>query len=776
MKKFGIGQPVRRSEDRRFLTGTGRYTDDISLPDQAYAYVLRSPHAHAALRGIDIKDAQASAGVLCVLTAADADADGLGVLPSYGLVANRDGRENTVPPHPVLARGRVRHVGDAVALVVADTYAQARDAAEMIEVSYEALPVVIDTAKATQADVAQVWDDQPNNTSFDWELGDAAATEAAFASAAHVVELDLFNNRLVPNSIEPRAAIGLYDSKEESYTLYATSQGAHFLRDMLAGEVFHIEAEKIRVVTPDVGGSFGSKGFLYPEYPLTMWASRKIGRPVKWTGDRSQSFTGDAQGRDYASHAALALDAGGHFLGLKVDTNANMGGYLSTAAGMMPTYVAAGHITNVYAIPAAHFAVKGVFTHTVPVDAYRGVGAAEAIYITERLVDEAARRLDVDPSELRRRNFIASDAMPYTTALDITYDSGEFARNMDEAKELIGWDDFPARCNEAKERGRLRGIGMAYYIEACGGPDMGGDEAVIRPEEDDTVTLLIGGQATGQGHETCLAQVIAERLELPMERINVRQGDTAEITVGSMTGGSRTMVTAGPAVAQASDDLLAKGRDLAAEGLEVAPQDLEFAEGRFTVAGTDRSLSLFDIAGEARRRDGGEPSNALAGVAEFTPEASTYPNGCHICEVEIDPESGSCKLVDYVVVDDFGVVVNPLLIAGQVHGGIVQGIGQSVMEDTVYDAQSGQLLTGSLMDYSVPRADDLPAMTIKWNEIPCTTNPLGVKGAGEAGAVGAPPAVINAILDALGELGITHLEMPATPERVWRAIQSAAKP
>ncbi len=770
--KFGIGQPATRKEDQRFLTGTGRYTDDINADGQAHGYVLRSPHAHAAIERLDTKAAAQAPGVLCILTGADVIAEGLGDMPLIGSVANRDGSDCLVPPYPVLATDRVRHVGNAVALVVAETLDQARDAAELIEVDYAPLPVITDTRRAAEPDAPVVWEETGTNVCFEWEEGDWGATEKAFAEASRVVTAELVNNRLVVNAMETRAALGVYDAAADTYTLHATTQGTHLIRRCLAEFVFDLPPDQFRVITPDVGGGFGGKGFLYVEYPLILWASRKIGRPVKWTGDRSQGFLGDIQARDHVTHAELALDDQGRILAVRADITANLGAYLSSFAPIMPTIVGEGLRSGAYRIPAGYVAVRGVFTNTVPVDAYRGVGAAEAIYLIERLIDAAARECAIDADELRRRNLVPADAMPYTNPFHLTFDSGDFARNMEEARDAADWDGFATRRDGARRRGRLRGIGMAYYIEASGGAVIGPEYASIRLEEDDTVTVWIGGQSSGQGHETAFAQMTAEGLGIPFEQINVHQGDTAELAQAGITGDSRMAVIGGMAVSHATKDVIGKGQDTASDLLEVAASDLAYADGEYVVAGTDRKVSLFDVAAAFRAKTG---EARLEGAGEWIPDVPTFPNGCHICEVEIDPETGGVEIAAYTVVDDFGRVVNPLLLAGQVHGGIAQGLGQALMEDAVYDEESGQLLTGSFMDYGIPRADHFPPIVSKWNEIPCQSNPLGIKGAGEGGTVGAAPAVINAILNALGELGITHLDMPATPHRLWQAIHGAGR-
>jgi carbon-monoxide dehydrogenase large subunit len=757
--QFGIGQPVRRKEDRRFITGAGRYLDDIALPGMVHAYLLRSPHGHAAIRAIDVSAARRLPGVLAVLTGADAERDGLRLVPCLAPVAVKPGTPaQTMPRRPALATDRVRHVGDAVALVVAETRDQAKDAAEAIAVDYEVLPAVTDLAAAVKPGAPLLWPEAPGNRNFVWADGDAEKTERAFAKAARVVSIEVVNNRVVPNSMEPRGAIGVFDAASGGYTLHASSQGAHLLKEILVGAVLpEAGSERIRVLTPDVGGGFGMKLFLYPEYILALWAARRLGRPVKWIAERSEGFLSDTQGRDNLTKAELALDRDGKFLAIRVNTLANMGAYLSNFGPLIPTEAGKGMQTGVYAIPAAYVEVTGVFTNTVPVDAYRGAGRPEAAYMLERLVDRAGRETGLGPVEIRRRNFIPAAAMPFKTTLGHTYDSGDFAAHLATALEAAGWSEFPARRAEAARRGKRRGIGLSYYIEVCGGEP--GVRALIRFERDDTVSLLVGTQSSGQGHETAYAQIVAERLGIPFEKINLRQGDTAALKSGSFTGGSRSVPVGGVASRQAADVVIEKGKHLAADLLEAAAADLEFRDGRYVVAGTDRAIDIFAVAREAP-----EP---LSGEAEFAPEAATFPNGCHVCELELDPETGAVAIERYTVVDDFGTVVNPLLLAGQVHGGVAQGVGQALLERTVYDAE-GQLLTGSFTDYAMPRAADLPSVDFRQQGIPCRSNPLGIKGAGEAGAIGAPPAVINALIDALGGAAI---DMPATPERLWRALR-----
>jgi carbon-monoxide dehydrogenase large subunit len=775
MAQFGIGQPVRRVEDRRFITGKGRYVDDLTRPYQAHAFLLRSPHAHALIRGVDAGAAAAAPGVLAVYTGADLVRDGIGTIPCLSPLQNRDGSPAVMPPYPALAGERVRHVGDGVALVVADSLAAARDAAELITVDYEPLPAAIDTAEALAAGQPTVWDEAPQNLCFDWEIGDRAAVESAAAAARHHVSLELVNNRIVVTSMEPRGAIGEYDPGEDSYILWSSTQGSHFLRNQLAEFVFHVPENRIRVVTQDVGGGFGMKFFLYPEHILVLWAAKKLGRPVKWLSERAEAFVSDTQGRDNVTRLDLFLDEEFRFQALEVATVANMGAYLSNFAPEIPTASGALMLSGVYAIPAIHVGVKGVFTNTVPVDAYRGAGRPEAAYALERLVDFAARRLGLMPDELRRRNFVRPEAMPYRTPLGLTYDSGDFRRNMEDALTAADVADFAARRAAAKRRGRCRGLGTAVYIEQSGFPP---DEfAELRFDPAGTLTILMGTQSSGQGHQTAYAQLAAERLGLPLDRIRVVQGDTAAVGFGRGTGGSRSLPVGGAALDHAAQKLIDKGRRIAAHLLEAAEADIEFANGEFRIAGTDRRVGIAEAAraafNPAQLPAGLEPGFAESG--HFTPPSPTFPNGCHLCEVEVDPETGAVAILRYLVVDDFGTVVNPLLLRGQVQGGVAQGIGQAMLEHCLYDSETGQLLSGSLTDYAVPRADDLPPIAFAYNVVPCRTNPLGIKGAGEAGAIGAPPAFVNAVIDALGEFGIAHLDMPLSQERIWRAIRAAER-
>jgi len=774
MGQFGVGQPMRRLEDQRFLTGQGRYSDDISLPGQAHGAVLRSPLAHATLGTIDTAAARAAPGVLAVYTAEDLSADDIGDIPCIAPMPGKAGSGTIQPPHPVLARGRVRHVGDPVAFVVAETAAQARDAVELIEVDYDDLPVIADTKAAVAPDAPQIWDEAPNNVCLDWEIGDRAATEAAFAKAQHVTRLELINNRIVVSPIEPRVAIGDYDAAEELLTLYTPTQGGMRMRPQLADRIFKVPGESIRVVTPDVGGGFGMKIFVFCEQVMVLYAARKLDRPVKWTSDRGEAFLSDSQGRDQVVTAELALDGDGRFLGLRSSGVANMGAYLSNFAPLIPTGASGKMFCGLYDIPAVFVEVKCVFTNSVPVDAYRGAGRPEAAYVVERLVDAAARELGLTQDEIRRRNFVAPAALPYTTATGITFDSGDFGRMMDEGMAMADWDGVGGRKTAARPAGKLRGIGMACYVEACSA--VGQETARLRLDSDGGVTLVIGTQTNGQGHITAYSQLLSERLDLSPDMIRIHQGDTAVLAEGGGTGGSRSLLMGGLAIDGAVDKVIERGRAIAANLLDADPADIAFADGAFRLADTDRRLDLREIA-QAARESNSLPEELRGDVEETsrteTPEM-TYPNGCHICELEVDEATGAIRIVNYVVADDFGKLVNPLLVKGQVYGGVAQGLGQALLEETVYDPESGQLLTGSFMDYCLPRADNLPPITIRLIEdYPCTTNPMGVKGAGEAGAIGAPPALMNALHDALAPLGVAHIDMPATPLRVWRAISEA---
>ncbi len=761
--KFGVGASITRVEDPALLRGEGQYTNDLAPPDAARMVMLRAPFAHGrfSLSGLD--EARAMPGVLAVLTAEDV-AD-LGALPCLVPVKERSGDQMTVYPNPVLPTDRVRHVGEAVAAVVAETEAEARDAAEAIGIDFEEAGVAVDLEQALSDDAPLLYPEHGSNMAFDWELGDRAALEAAFADAARVVELKLVNNRVVTNYLEPRGAVARYDADQDRYTLIAGSQGAHLLRNLLADRILDIARDQIHVRTPDTGGGFGTKFFMYREYPLALVAARLTGRAVSWCGDRSEHFLGDYQGRDHVSTVRLALDAKGRFLALDVDTLANLGAYASQLGPFIPTN-GSFMLPGVYDIPVVYGRVRGVYTNTVPLDAYRGAGRPEAAYLIERLVDKAAREIGVKPEQLRKRNFIKPRAMPYETGTGRVYDTGDFAGHMARAMELADWSGFRRRMTASRKAGKLRGIGMATYIEACSGG--GAERAVVTLDGDGGVTVLIGSQSTGQGHATAYAQLVSEHLSLPLDKVSVVQGDTDRIATGSGTGGSRSIPVGGASVAGASRSLAERIRELAADRLEAAAQDLELIDGVVRIAGTDRQVTLGEIAAA-------EPGASLSAEDAWTPPAATYPNGTHIAEVEIDRDTGAVATVGYWVVDDFGVTLNPILLLGQIHGGIAQGLGQALLERTVHDPATGQLLTASFQDYCMPRADDMPPdIVFETRNIPCATNVLGMKGAGEAGAIGASPAAINAVVDALHRAyGVTHIDMPATQESVWRAIRDA---
>jgi carbon-monoxide dehydrogenase large subunit len=781
-----IGASVRRREDYRFLTGQGTYTDDINRPGQLHAYILRSPHANARITSIDTSAAKTAPGVAAVFTGADMAADGIGGLPCGWLINSKDGSPMKEPAHPVLVTDRVRHVGDHVAVVIAESLAQARDAAEKIAVDYAVEPAVVDVAAALEPGAPQVWPaEAPGNVCYDWHLGDGAAVDAAFAKAAKIVKLDLVNNRLIANAMEPRAAIGEFNRATGEHTLYTTSQNPHVIRLLMGAFVLHLPEARLRVVAPDVGGGFGSKIFHYAEEAIVTWAAPKVRRPVKWTAERSESFMSDAHGRDHVTHVELALDAGAKFLALKVSTIANMGAYLSTFATCVPTYLYGTLLAGTYTTPAIYVETKAVFTHTVPVDAYRGAGRPEATFLVERIVDLAADELGMDPGELRRRNFIAADAFPYQTPVALQYDSGDYQTTLRMAQEAADYAGFEARRQEAARRGKLRGIGIATYIEACGiapsavvgslGARAGLFEtAAVRVHPTGSVTILTGSHSHGQGHETTFAQLVSDGLGIPIDQIEIVHGDTAKIPYGMGTYGSRSIAVGGSAIVKAMDKVIAKGRKIAAHLLEASEADVEFKDGAFTVAGTDRSKTLGEVALTAYvphnfPHDELEPG--LDETAFYDPKNFTFPSGAHIAEIEIDPDTGHLTIINFTASDDFGRIINPMIVAGQVHGGLAQGIGQALLEGCVYDKATGQLLTGSYNDYAMPRADDLPNFALSTHVTLCTHNPLGVKGCGEAGAIGAPAAIANAIVDALKPLGVRHVEMPATPEKLWRLIQ-----
>jgi carbon-monoxide dehydrogenase large subunit len=778
-----IGQPVRRKEDYRFLTGAGRFTDDVNEYRQTWAYFLRSPHAHARIRGIDSSKAKAAQGVVAIFTGDDLT--GVNGLPCGWLITGTDGKPMNEPAHPVLAQGKVRYVGDGVALVIAETLAEAKDAAELIAVDYEVLPAVVDPAAALKAGAPLIHDGAPGNRCYTWALGDKAATDAAFAKAAHVTKLDIVNNRLIPNAIEPRAAVASYDRADESYTLYVTSQNPHVERLLMTAFVLGLPETKVRVIAPDVGGGFGSKIYLYPEETAMVWASKKVNRPIKWTADRSEAFLSDAHGRDHVTHAELALDKDGKFLGMRVTTTAAMGAYLSTFASCIPTILYATLLAGQYTTPVIYCEVTAVFTNTAPVDAYRGAGRPEATYVVERLVHAAAVETGIAQDDLRRRNFIRS--FPYQTPVALMYDTGGYDACLDEAMKMADVKGFAARKGAAAKRGKLRGLGYASYIEACGiapsniagalGARAGLFEAgEVRVNPTGGVTVFTGSHSHGQGHETTFSQIVASRLGIPIETVEIVHGDTGRVPFGMGTYGSRSLAVGGTAIMKAMDKIIAKGRKIAAHLLEAAETDIEFKDGKFSVAGTDRSKTFAEVALTAYvphnyPLDKLEPG--LDETAFYDPTNFTFPAGTHICEVEIDPETGVVQIVNFSACDDFGNIINPMIVEGQVHGGLAQGIGQALLERCVYDKESGQLLTGSYMDYAMPRSDDLPSFKVATKVTPCTHNPLGAKGCGEAGAIGAPAALMNAVHDALAASGVKYLDMPATPHRVWQALQSA---
>jgi carbon-monoxide dehydrogenase large subunit len=783
MGENGIGARLARKEDQRFLRGKGNYVDDINRPGQTYAAFVRSPHAHANIRSVDTSAAEAAPGVIAVFTGADIAADQVGPLICGWAITSKDGSAMNMPPHTVLAQNKVTYVGDHVAMVIAETQAQARDAAELVSVDYEELPAIVSTADADSTNAPQLHPEAPNNTCFDWELGDKAAVDAAIAASAHVTKLELVNNRLVPNAMEPRAAVGDYDQATDSLTLYTTSQNPHVARLVLSAFFGIAPEHKLRVVAPDVGGGFGSKIFIYSEETACVWAARKVNRPVKWTADRSESFVSDAHGRDHVTTVELGLDANNKFTAMRCSTKANLGGYMSLFSSAVPTYMYATLLAGQYTTPVIYSEVKTVFTNTTPVDAYRGAGRPEATYVVERVVEAAARELGMDPAELRRKNLIQPDQFPYETPVIHTYDIGDYEAGMNKAMELADYAGFAARKEQSKANGKLRGIGFSNFIEACGiapsaavGALGGGvglwEAAQIRFNPTGNVTVFTGTHSHGQSHETTFAQVVAEQLGVPVENVEVVHGDTDKGPFGMGTYGSRSIAVGGSAIIRAGEKIIAKGKKIAAHILEAAEDDIEFADGNFTVAGTDKAMNIGEIAFSAyvphNYPEGLEPG--LDESAFYDPLNFSFPSGTHVCEVEIDPDTGIVEIVKYTAVDDFGTVINPMIVEGQVHGGIVQGVGQALTEGCAYDPETGQLVTGSFMDYTMPRADDVPSFNTGTTETPSPLNPLGVKGCGEAGAIAAPAAVMNAVTDALGT---ENIQMPATPEKVWRVAQAA---
>jgi aerobic carbon-monoxide dehydrogenase large subunit len=772
MGQFGIGQPVRRFEDRRLLSGQGRFQNDNNLFGQLQGYVLRSPHAHARIRRLDLTAAKAAPGVALIMTGDDLVEAKLGVMGVPFQRKRPDGSPMFARGHLGLAQGTVRYVGEPIALIVAETLAQAKDAAELIDIEYEGLRSVTDTIDAAEGKIA-VWPECPDNISNLFEAGNKAAADAAFSGAAHVVKRRYVISRVYAHFMEPRGAIGVWDPGEERFTLYADVQYPHRVRQALATRIFKIPESHMRVIAGDVGGGFGTKGWQYPEHRLVLLAARKLRRPVKWTCERSEAIQADEHARDNVSDAELALDKDGKFLGLRVKTFANVGAYISSERNLLATFGNVGTLVGTYDIPAAYVGVYAVMANTNGTAPYRGAGRPEATYVIERLIDDAARELGFDRVELRAKNLIPPSALPCKTALGLNYDCGDFPANQEKALALADWTGFPVRREEASARGKLRGIGIANPIEKAAGP--GQEFAEIRFHPSGNATLLMGSKSTGQNHETTFKQVLNEKLGLDPAVVQYIDGDTDRVAFGIGTNGSRSTVIGGSALWMAADKVIAKGKRIAAHLLEAADADIEFTDGNFAVAGTDRRISLTDVA-KASFQAARLPPGLEGGLYEtgtFAPDDNTYPNGCHVCEVEIDPDTGALDIVRYVVVDDVGTVVNPLGLKGQIHGGVAQGLGQALMEQVVYDRESGQNLTGSFMDYAMPRADTMPYMEITSNPVPTKRNPLGAKGAGEAGTVGALPAIVNAVIDALAPLGVKSLEMPATSARIWQAIKEA---
>ena len=768
MNAFGIGQPVRRVEDRRFLTGRGRYVDDIDLPHLAHGVVVRSPHPHARIRRVDVARARAAAGVICALTGADAIADKLGGIPPNFMPEDVGGPKGYRTFRPVLVSDKARHVGDRVAFVVAETAELACEAAQLVDVDYGPLPAVVTVEDAVNDGAPRIWDDWTSNVSFTLAMGNKEAADAAFATARHVVALRLLNNRLTANALEPRGAIGDYNPADDSYTLYTSTQNPHGVRTVIAQAVFRLPETRFRVIAQDVGGGFGMKGDTYPEEALVLWASRRAGRPVKWISTRSEGLLSDDQGRDQVVQGEMALDAHGRILAIRAQALHAVGACIVGAA-VVPLVYSLKLVPNVYTVPAVHVVTKAVFTNTAPTGPYRGAGRPEAVYLTERLLDRAAAVIGVDPVEIRRRNFIAPRAMPYTTPTGFVYDSGEFAATMDRCLDLADWKGFASRRAASERQGKRRGRALTYYIEDCG---VFNDRMELRFDPSGNVTIVAGTFSHGQGHATTYAQMVSDWLGVPFENIRLVQGDTSQVSFGRGTYASRSAMIGGSALKAAADALIEKARPLAAHLMEAALADVGFKDGKFQVVGTDRAMPLADVA-KAFYRPAGLPREfgiGLEASGAWAAEPQSFPNGAHVCEVEVDPDVGAVAIDRYVVVDDVGRVINPLVCEGQIQGGLAQGIGQALFEHVVYDRESGQLLSGSFGDYCLPRADQLPAFVTAFEEIPCKTNPLGVKGVGEAGSVAAPPTVINAVIDALRPLGVDHLDMPATPSRVWQSL------
>jgi aerobic carbon-monoxide dehydrogenase large subunit len=776
-----FGQSVKRKEDKRFITGKGRYTDDTVLPNQSHCVFVRSPHAHARIKGIDASAALAAPGVLAVLTGQDFVKAGYGPLICGFMVYNKDGSPQKAGYHPALAIDTVRYVGDHVAAVIAETRDQARDAAELVMVDYDELPAVVDLYGAMAPDAAQLHPDIPNNICFDWSIGDKDLTESAFKSAAHVVDLTLRNNRLVPNPMEPRACNAFYDAADEHFTLYLTSQNPHGIRGLLSLVVGIAPEHKLRIISNDVGGGFGVKAFNYAEEVVCLWAAKVVGRPVKWTCDRTEAFLCDAHGRDHVSEASIAFDENHRILALKVHTVANMGAYLSTFGTMIPTYMYAPLLSGQYDIGAIYCDVQAVYTNTAPLDAYRGAGRPEASYLLERILDLAARKLKTDPAKLRHQNFI--NRFPYQTQVLMEYDVGNFGPSLDLALKMIDYENFPARKAQSAAKGKLRGIGVATYIEACGvGPTaimvkMGGgagmwESAEIRVLNSGKVEVFTGSHSHGQGHETTFAQLVSDRFGVGVDDVSISHGDTDKVQLGVGTFGSRSGPVGMSAITKACDKVIDKAKKVASYMLDVTADSVDFNDGIFSSTQTNRTVTFPEVAGAANMGAIFPTDQLEPGLKEsyfYDPPNFTFPHGAYICEVEVDPDTGVVKLLNFVAADDFGNIANPMIVHGQVHGGLAQGIGQALLENCHYDPETGQLLTASFMDYCMPRADDLPSFSVGTTVTPTMSNPLGMKGCGEAGAIGSPPALINAICHALD---VDHVDMPATPERVWRALQT----
>ncbi|HEV2562347.1 MAG TPA: xanthine dehydrogenase family protein molybdopterin-binding subunit [Rhizomicrobium sp.] len=767
--KFGIGQSVKRVEDIRFITGNGKYTDDLRFEGEGFVAFLRSPYGHAKIKSIDIAAAKSAPGVIGVLTWKDVEAAGAANMPLLAPIPSRDGSFAKSTAKPLLAKDKVTFAGEAIAMVVAETYAQACDAAELVAVEYDALDAAgtLDSA----ATGPQIWDNAPNNLCFDWIAGDEAGVNEAFSKAAHVAEVEVVQNRIVVNSMETRNAIGLYDAASDRYTLYSGNQGSGGLRDRVAKHILKIEPEKLHVISSDVGGGFGMKGFMYPEQPLVLIAAKQLGRPVRWSSDRTEAFLADNHGRDMHTKAELALDKDGKILAMRIGGTSNMGGYLSQFAPFISTLAGGRIFGGLYRVPKLFANIKGYFTNTAPLDAYRGAGRPEAAYLMERLMDAAAAKTGIDRVELRRRNLPTPEELPFRNWTGVNFDSGDYPRMLDMALKRADVAGFAARRKQSQARGKKRGLGIAYYVEITFA--VGSEPAAVKFTDNGGVELYVGTQSNGQGHETAFAQLVAERLGVPFESITVKQGDSEWVNGGG-TGGSRSLNMAGGALLATSDEVIRKGKVAAGQVLQAGGGDVAFdvveGIGKFRVTNTDRAITTGELAVTLKREKIPGFEDGLDSDATFNGEASTFPNGCHICEVEIDPETGKVEIASYHVLDDFGRVINPMLVAGQVHGGVVQGLGQALLENCVYDKDSGQILTASFTDYAMPRADDMPDIDFAYEEIPCKTHAMGAKGCGEAGTVGAMPAVMSAVADAIG---VVHIDMPATPERVWRAMHAA---